>query len=417
MIAYAEYCLIQQIAKEADPKKDELEYLSVEEMKLVLEQPDIKKKSGIRDKFYLALLYDSGCRNQEILDLKIKDFVITGAGAKLHIVGKGRKYRVTPISKDVIKLFQGYCNIYHPDRKMDDWILFFGDFRSCAPIICKDSVASYNFLELTDEVLGQTETGLPDLRIYSGEGEVPYTLVAEQDFPATAKVNRAEILNQGKDSQGNLQFEVAVPTCQLVRQLIFLSSDKNFIRKVKVEGSHNQQDWLTLTDDSTIFDLTDEQKARHLEVNLTPTNFCYLRITIFNEGKGNFHFDGLGLSAQMETEVAAEKKERPYKLLTQSSKDGVQEYTLDLLQPHLPSEELEVITDAVNFNRPVELYASENIKGFNPLLVFPADRTKKMVLYWGNSEMIAPVYDIQKFKGNLDYFKNAKCISGPYRKK
>ena len=122
MIAYAEYCLIQQIAKEADPKKDELNYLSVEEMKLVLEQPDIKKKSGIRDKFYLALLYDSGCRNQEILDLKIKDFVITGAGAELHIVGKGRKYRVTPISKDVIKLFQGYCNIYHPDRKMDDWI-------------------------------------------------------------------------------------------------------------------------------------------------------------------------------------------------------------------------------------------------------------------------------------------------------
>jgi site-specific recombinase XerD len=122
MMAYAEYCLIQQIAKEADPKKDELDYLSVEEMKLVLEQPDIKKKSGIRDKFYLALLYDSGCRNQEILDLKLKDFVITGACAELHIVGKGRKYRVTPISKDVIKLFQRYCDIYHPGRKMDDWI-------------------------------------------------------------------------------------------------------------------------------------------------------------------------------------------------------------------------------------------------------------------------------------------------------
>lgn len=122
MIVYAEYCLIQQIAKKTDPKKDELDYLSVEEMKLVLEKPDIKKKSGIRDKFYLALLYDSGCRNQEILDLKIKDFVITGSGAELHIVGKGRKYRVTPISKDVLKLFQGYCNVYHPDKKIDDWI-------------------------------------------------------------------------------------------------------------------------------------------------------------------------------------------------------------------------------------------------------------------------------------------------------
>lgn len=122
MISYAEYCLIQQIAKEADPKKDELYYLSVEDMKLVLEQPDTKKKSGIRDKFYLALLYDSGCRNQEILDLKIKDFVITGTGAELHIVGKGQRHRVTPISKDVTKLFQEYCDIYHPDRKINDWI-------------------------------------------------------------------------------------------------------------------------------------------------------------------------------------------------------------------------------------------------------------------------------------------------------
>lgn len=122
MIEYAEYCLIQQIAKEADPRKDELDYLSVEEMKLVLEQPDIKKKSGIRDKFYLALLYDSGCRNQEILNLKLKDFVITGTCAELHLVGKGRKYRVTPISKDVIKLFHEYCDIYHLDKKLDDWI-------------------------------------------------------------------------------------------------------------------------------------------------------------------------------------------------------------------------------------------------------------------------------------------------------
>lgn len=344
------------------------------------------------------------------------------------------------------------------------------DLRYCAPIICKDSDTSYNLLELTDEVLGQTESGLPDLRIYNGQGEVPYALVSEQDFPAAAKVQRAEILNQGKDSQGNLQFEVVVPTSQLVRQLTFISSDKNFIRQVKVEGSHNQQDWLTLTGDSTIFDLTDEQKASHLEVNLAPTNFNYLRITIFNEGKGTFHFDSLNLSAQMETKVAAEKKERPYKLLTQSSKDGVQEYTLDLLHPHLSSKELEIITDEVNFNRPVELYASENdkewtlltqgeifayhldklsakqlvlkfaasarylkfkinnqdnhllniqamrVKGFNPLLVFPADQTKKLVLFWGNSQMTAPVYDIKKFKDNLDYSKMPRASLGQTEK-
>ena len=285
--------------------------------------------------------------------------------------------------------------------------------------------------------------------------------------PKHPKVKRAEILNQGKDAQGNLQFEVLIPNSQWVRQLTVISSDKNFIRRVKVEGSHNQQDWLTLTEDSTIFDLTEEQKARHLEVNLKPANFSHLRITIYNEGKGTFHFDGVSLSAQNETEIVVEKKERPYSLLTQSSKDGFQEYTLDLLQPHLLSREWEIITDAVNFNRSVEFYASENnkdwnliaqgeffvyqldkltakqlvlkfntrlrflklkinnqdnpplniqamnIKGSNPLLVFLVDRTKETILCWGNSQSKAPVYDIQKFKSNLDYSKMPKASTGP----
>ncbi|WP_279237938.1 hypothetical protein [Clostridium diolis] len=32
--------------------------------KAVLEQPDISKKTGMIDKFFIALLYDSGCRDQ-----------------------------------------------------------------------------------------------------------------------------------------------------------------------------------------------------------------------------------------------------------------------------------------------------------------------------------------------------------------
>lgn len=340
------------------------------------------------------------------------------------------------------------------------------DFRYCAPIAFKDSSSSYNLLELTDAVLGQTKTGLPDLRIYSGEGEIPYALVTEQDFRTTAKAKEAEIINRGKDAQGNLQFEVLIPASQVVRQLTVISPDKNFIRKVKVEGSHDQQDWLTMTEDNIIFDLTNEQKGRHMEVNMEPSNFSYLRITIFNEGKGTFNFEGISLSAQMEAVVVTETKERPYNQLTKSSRDGVQEYTFDLLQPNLPSGELEIVTNEVNFNRSVELYACENnkdwnliaqgeifayrldkltakqlaikysssvrylklkihdqdnpqlnilaikIKGSNPLLVMPADRTKETMLYWGSNQMIVPVYDIQKFKGNLDYSKMPRASLG-----
>ena len=115
-ISYAELNDIAEIAKIPDMRKSELVYLTVQDMELVLRQPDVSKKTGRRDKFYIALLYDSGCRDQEILDLKVKDFVVTRNGeADLHVVGKGNKYRVTPITGDVVKIFRDYCNIYHLD--------------------------------------------------------------------------------------------------------------------------------------------------------------------------------------------------------------------------------------------------------------------------------------------------------------
>lgn len=107
---------ITEISRLHDTRKNEMVYLSIEDIKLVLEQPDTSKKTGIRDKFFIALLYDSGCRDQEILDLKVKDLIIKELGeAELHVLGKGRKYRVTPITKDVASLFIGYCKTFHSD--------------------------------------------------------------------------------------------------------------------------------------------------------------------------------------------------------------------------------------------------------------------------------------------------------------
>jgi len=82
---------ITEISRLPDTRKTEMVYLSIEDIKLVLEQPDTSKKTGIRDKFFIALLYDSGCRDQEILDLKVKDFIIKELGeAELHVLGKCR---------------------------------------------------------------------------------------------------------------------------------------------------------------------------------------------------------------------------------------------------------------------------------------------------------------------------------------
>ena len=67
---------ILDIEKIPDSTKMELIYLTLEQLEILFQQPDIHTKAGLRDRFFLELMYDSGCRDQEILDLQIKDFII-----------------------------------------------------------------------------------------------------------------------------------------------------------------------------------------------------------------------------------------------------------------------------------------------------------------------------------------------------
>lgn len=120
----ADYSDIHSIVKIKEPIDNELIFLSIEQTKLLLSQPKENTLFGLRDKFYLSLLYDSGCRNQEVLDLKLKDFLIKPNGAELHIVGKGRKYRVTPISESVVALYKKYCSAFHENPKPDDYLFY-----------------------------------------------------------------------------------------------------------------------------------------------------------------------------------------------------------------------------------------------------------------------------------------------------
>jgi site-specific recombinase XerD len=69
-LSYGDLSDINDICRIKDIRTNKLILISIKETKMLLKQPDDSKKTGIRDRFYLALLYDSGCRNEEIINLK-----------------------------------------------------------------------------------------------------------------------------------------------------------------------------------------------------------------------------------------------------------------------------------------------------------------------------------------------------------
>jgi site-specific recombinase XerD len=69
-------------------------YLSKEELAEILAQPDLRTPDGRRDAVLLSVLYDTGARVQELVDLSVGD-VRLDPPAQLRLLGKGRKMRCT----------------------------------------------------------------------------------------------------------------------------------------------------------------------------------------------------------------------------------------------------------------------------------------------------------------------------------
>ena len=78
-----------------------LGFLSREEMREVLGQPGDAWTSQ-RDHLLLAMLYNTGARVSEIIGVRVADVVLDGS-ACVHLRGKGRKQRSTPLWKSTVQ--------------------------------------------------------------------------------------------------------------------------------------------------------------------------------------------------------------------------------------------------------------------------------------------------------------------------
>jgi site-specific recombinase XerD len=95
------------------PNMKPVSYLSDIAVKTLLEQPDVSKRTGIRDLFFMVLTYDSAARCGEILNMTFGDFNVSGKS--IRVMGKGEKPRLIPVTDDTIEHFKRYTKVYHSE--------------------------------------------------------------------------------------------------------------------------------------------------------------------------------------------------------------------------------------------------------------------------------------------------------------
>lgn len=84
-------------------------YLTTEGIILLLEQPDRTSIKGRRDLSLLSLMYDTGARVQELIDLT-PSAVRLDKPSTIQITGKGNKTRIVPLMDGQVQILKGYLN-------------------------------------------------------------------------------------------------------------------------------------------------------------------------------------------------------------------------------------------------------------------------------------------------------------------
>lgn len=109
--------LIQQVlaipSKRCDRKV--VHYLTADEIRALLGTPDKSTWSGLRDYTLLLLGIQTGLRVSELRALRLTDVRI-GATSHLRCIGKGRKERCTPLTRQTAAALKTWLKLVPPDE-------------------------------------------------------------------------------------------------------------------------------------------------------------------------------------------------------------------------------------------------------------------------------------------------------------
>jgi site-specific recombinase XerD len=118
---------LDELKKVPAKKHNELEvvkYMTIPAVVAIAQQPDANTPKGLRDRFFMILMYDLAARLQEMVDIKLGDLHF-GKRPTVTLHGKGGKIRTVPIMDKTSAYLRQYLNVFHPDMRTNESLLFY----------------------------------------------------------------------------------------------------------------------------------------------------------------------------------------------------------------------------------------------------------------------------------------------------
>ena len=333
------------------------------------------------------------------------------------------------------------------------------DWRFYKQAVFPDNITGLGLVEveLDPEVYAHASPDLRDLRVVGEqEGrEEPYKLLVESGDQRRASV-AAKMRDLGHAAGRYTSFVLDLqPDGALHNELEVQTSSRNFQRQVAIEGSDDGESWRTLQSNGVIFDLTVAERgftARETRVTYPDSTARFLRVRIADDGLEplNIHGGVVFFARRLEPQratlplVIAGREDDPERKETVLLLDGA--------SAGFPANGIELDIPQRNFHRRVSLEGSNDLtswrivqgnetlydfdtpkfvgsdlsisfgesryryyrttianddnpslpvggaraSGFVRKLVFSADPAQSYRLYYGNPDVSAPSYDLER---------------------
>jgi integrase/recombinase XerD len=129
----------KEISYAKTPKRLPRSILSGPEAKKVIHAPNTKTALGYRDRTILEVLYSTGIRKQELINLTLNDVDYTEGFIRINS-GKGNKDRVVPIGKIACRYIENYV-------------------KAVRPMLVKDPTNNHLFITIKGNTLAHTVPG------------------------------------------------------------------------------------------------------------------------------------------------------------------------------------------------------------------------------------------------------------------
>ena len=120
-----------------------IDYMSENAVNAILRQPDPNTRSGLRDLFYMVMIYDTAARVDEMAKIRICDVRI-GKTSTVMLQGKGSKTRTVPLMERTVSYFRQYVILFHPhETEYSKQPLFYVERKGTVTPMSDDNVRRF----------------------------------------------------------------------------------------------------------------------------------------------------------------------------------------------------------------------------------------------------------------------------------